>query len=150
MNFQVESKSGQQQRREKAEVGLAISALTIVAGIVLFMFGIIFATLTASALVLIVFFLVALPLGFFEFGASILNGIVKQYAYLWAITLLAVILPGILVAAGTLAYPSGGATTPQQIMAFIPILIIVTIATSYVSAMATKAVCQRGPARQGR
>ena len=148
MTFKVESESGQQQRRQKAETGLAISALTIVAAVVLFMFGLIFATLTASALVLIIFFLVALPLGFFEFGASILNGIIKQYAYLWAITLLAVILPGILVAAGTLAYPASGAATPQDIMAFIPILIIVTIATSYVSAMAAKAMTDTGmPAR---
>jgi hypothetical protein len=140
MGFEVETEESQRERREKAQTGLAIAALTLVPGWVLLSFGLVFATLTAAALVLIVFFLVALPLGFFEFGAPILTGIVKQYAYLFAITLLATILPGLLISAEALAYPDGDAPDPGALMAFIPILVVVAIATQYVVGMAWNAM----------
>lgn len=135
----VESQASQEYRRDQAETGLAIAGLTLVAGWALLLLGLIFATLTAAALVLIIFFVVALPLGFFEFGAGILAGIVKQYFYLFAVTLLAVGLAGILAGAGWVAFsdPNPG---PSEIMAFIPILIIVSIATGYVMSMATSAL----------
>lgn len=133
-----ETEASRERRGEAARTGIALAALTLLPGITLLLFGMIFATLTASALVLITFFIVALPLGFFEFGSHILMGIARQYVYLWAITLLAVVLPSILRAAGTLTYPTSGAPSLTDLMSFIPVLVIVTIATSYVSAMATR------------
>jgi hypothetical protein len=133
-----ETEASRERRGAAARTGIALAALTLLPGITLLLFGMIFATLTASALVLITFFIVALPLGFFEFGSHILMGIARQYVYLWAITLLAVVLPSILRAAGTLTYPTSGAPSLTDLMSFIPVLVIVTIATSYVSAMATR------------
>ncbi|MGB0389562.1 MAG: hypothetical protein ACPGWR_32480, partial [Ardenticatenaceae bacterium] len=102
MKVEVEKESSQRERREKAQTGLAIAGLTIIGAAVLIMIGFILATLTASAIVLIIFFLTSLPIGFFEFGNAIISGIVKQYTYIWAITFLAAILPRILIAANTL------------------------------------------------
>jgi hypothetical protein len=138
LEVSYETQVSRERRSEAARTGIALAALTLFPGITLLLFGMIFATLTASALVLITFFIVALPLGFFEFGSHILMGIARQYVYLWAITLLAVVLPSILRAAGTLTYPTSAAPSLTDLVSFIPVLIIVTIATSYVSAMATR------------
>ncbi len=139
MDIKVETEASQRDRREKAQIGLAVAGLTIIGAIVLIMIAFILATLTASALILIMFFLISLPIGFFEFGSAILSGIARQYTYIWAITLLSAILPRILIAANSLAYKNGAANL-TEIMGTIPILIIVAIATSYISAMAGKAM----------
>lgn len=135
LTITVETPESQQQRREKAQVGLALAALTIVAGYVLALFAFVFATLTAAALTLIIFFVVALPLGFFEFGVGILTGIIRQYAYLFAVTLLAVGLAGILAAAQWTIF-TGPPPSPAELLAFVPILLIVSVAMGYVARMA--------------
>lgn len=142
----VESQASQTERRTEAQTALAVSALTLIPATVLFLFGLIFASLAAAALVLILFFVVALPLGFFEFGTTILTRVVQQYVYLVAITLLAVVVMGILVAANLLtptafgststAVMSGAQDTPATLMAQIPIYLIAILALSYVSGMA--------------
>ena len=135
----VETAASQQERRSKAQTGLAISGLTLISAWVLFTVGIIFATLTAAALVLIVFFVVSLPLGFFEFGAAILIGIVKQYLYLFAVTLLTVGLAGVLAFAGFMAFGASN-PPPDVIVLLIPPLIVVGIAMTYVMQMASAAL----------
>ena len=135
LTITVETPESQQQRREQAQVGLALAALTLVAGYVLALFAFVFATLTAAALTLIIFFVVALPLGFFEFGMGILNGIIRQYAYLFAVTLLAVGLAGILAAAQWTVF-TGPPPSPAELLAFVPILLIVSVAMGYVARMA--------------
>ena len=141
MTLQVESQASQQARRSQAQNGVAVGALVLVPATVLLLFGIVYAALAAAALVLSVFFLVALPLGFFEFGAAILRGIIKQYLYIFAITLLAVALAGILVASGLLDV---GAVAPEanpaNLMLVIPIMVVVLMALSYVSIMAKEAM----------
>jgi hypothetical protein len=142
----VESQESQTERRAEAQTALAVSALTLIPATVLFLFGLIFASLAAAALVLILFFVVALPLGFFEFGTTILTRVVQQYVYLVAITLLAVVLMSILVAANLLTPTafgsvtttgmSGTQETPAALMAHIPIYLIAILALSYVSTMA--------------
>ena len=53
MDVDVETEASQQERREKGQIGLAVSGLTIIGAIVLIMIAFILATLTASALILI-------------------------------------------------------------------------------------------------
>ncbi|MCB0078407.1 MAG: hypothetical protein KDD73_13415 [Anaerolineales bacterium] len=141
MTLRVESSANQEERRQKGQTGIAVGGLVLVPAAVLLLFGIVYATLAAAALVLIVFFLVALPLGFFEFGGAILRGITKQYMYLFAITLLAVTLAGILVASGLLDVSSvAPPDNPAHLMTLVPIFLIVVIALSYVSLMAKEAM----------
>lgn len=136
--FRIENEASQDFRTERSREGILMAGLTLVPAFVLLLFGITFATLAAAALVLIIFFLTALPLGFFEFGAPILTGIAKQYAYLFALTLAATILPGILVGAGTLAF--SGTPNINDMIAYLPILIIVAIAAQYMAQMAFNAM----------
>lgn len=136
--LQIETAASQANRQALAREGVLMAALTLVPAFVLLMFGLTFATLAAAALTLIIFFLTALPLGFFEFGAPILMGIARQYAYLFALTLAATILPGILVGAGTLAF--GGVPTVTDMIAYLPILAIVAIASKYMTEMAWQAM----------
>jgi hypothetical protein len=134
----VESQASQAARRTDAQTALAVGALTLIPAIVLLLFGLIFAALAASALVLILFFVVALPLGFFEFGTTILTRIVQQYVYLVAITLLAVVVMALLVASNQLTIEvATPENAPTVLMTKIPILLIVTLALSYVSSMAS-------------
>ncbi len=136
--LRIESQASRDFRQERSSQGVLMAGLTLVPAFVLLLFGITFATLAAAALVIIVFFLVSLPLGFFEFGAPILTGVGKQYAYLFALTLAATILPGVLVGAGALAF-SGTPTLPDMI-AYLPILFIVAIAAQYMAQMAINAM----------
>jgi len=57
----------------------------------------IFAVLFAASLALIIFFIAALPLGFFEFGAPILLGIVRQYVSIVAVSLFSAVFVRLLV-----------------------------------------------------
>jgi hypothetical protein len=56
---------------------------------VLTLLAMIYVGLFAAALALIIFFLAAIPLGFFEFGSNLLMGIVRQYVAIVAISLFA-------------------------------------------------------------
>lgn len=133
----VESQGSQAERRADAQTALAVAGLTLIPATVLLLFGLIFAALAAAALVLILFFVVALPLGFFEFGTTLLSRIVRQYVYLVAITLLAVVVMALLVASNQLTIEgSAPETAPTVLMSKIPILLVVTLALSYVSSMA--------------
>lgn len=133
----VESQDSQAERRADAQTALAVAGLTLIPATVLLLFGLIFAALAAAALVLILFFVVALPLGFFEFGTTILTRIVQQYMYLVAITLLAVVVMALLVAGNHLTIEGAAPEeVPNVLMTRIPIFLIVTLALSYVSSMA--------------
>lgn len=134
----AESTQSQEARRATAQTGLAVALLTLIPAVVLLLFGLIFAALAAAALVLILFFVVALPLGFFEFGTHLLTHIVRQYVYLFAITLLAVVLMAIVVALSFLQIESTSpAEMPNRLMGTIPALVAVLMALSYVTSMAT-------------
>jgi hypothetical protein len=139
--IKVESPDSQADRRTDAQTGLAVATLTLIPGTVLLLFGLIYAVLAAAALILVIFFIVALPVGFFEFGTTILTQIVRQYLYLFAITILTVTLVAVIVASGQLDMSAVDPdSNPNNLMTKIPILLIVTMALSYVSSMATRAL----------
>jgi hypothetical protein len=66
-------------RQKQYTSGLVRMVVTLLAALVLLLFGIVFALLTAASLVLIIFFVAMLPLGFFEFGGAVLSGLMRQY-----------------------------------------------------------------------
>ena len=66
-------------RQKQYISGLVRMVVTVLAALVLLLFGIVFALLTAASLVLIIFFFAMLPLGFFEFGGAVLSGLMRQY-----------------------------------------------------------------------
>ena len=80
--------------------GLLLALLTLVPAAVLFLAGLILMLLTAASLVLIIFFVAALPLGFFEFGATILGGITRQYMGIVLLSLFTAIFIRILAGLG--------------------------------------------------
>lgn len=76
-----------QRATENAGRGVFQGVMALVGGYVLLLFGVIYVILTVASLVLVVFFVAALPLGFFEFGANILLGCVRQYVAVVALSL---------------------------------------------------------------
>jgi hypothetical protein len=66
-------------RQKQYFSGLVRMVVAVLAAVVLMLFGIVFALLTAASLVLIIFFFAMLPLGFFEFGGAVLSGLMRQY-----------------------------------------------------------------------
>src|SRR5512145_239358 len=64
--------------------------------------ALIYLILYAAAHALIVFFLAALPLGFFEFGAAFLLGLIRQYVAIVAVSLFAAVFLRILTATTSL------------------------------------------------
>ncbi len=84
----------------QAIAGIILALLTLVPAFVLLLVAVILMLLTAASLVLILFFVAAIPLGFFEFGATILGNIAKQYGGIVVISLFAAIFVRILAALG--------------------------------------------------
>lgn len=84
----------------QAIAGIILALLTLVPAFVLLLVTVILMLLTAASLVLILFFVAAIPLGFFEFGATILGNIAKQYGGIVVISLFAAIFVRILAALG--------------------------------------------------
>jgi hypothetical protein len=101
----------------------------------LFLFGLSFAILGAAAILLMVFFLALLPVVFFEFSEPIVANVVKQYLYIFALTILVSILAVILSAAVATAFPAGDITVDVFVL-WLPMLLIVGIMMGKVSGMA--------------
>ena len=89
-----------QEMGVQAIAGIILALLTLVPAFVLLLVAVILMLLTAASLVLILFFVAAIPLGFFEFGATILGNIAKQYGGIVVISLFAAIFVRILAALG--------------------------------------------------
>lgn len=138
--FKMETEESLQDRRARAGDGLGIAFLTLLPAWVVFLFGLIFAFLGAAALLLIVFFVAALPLGFFEFGSTILGGIVQQYVYVFALSLLVAVLVGLLGGVGGQVLPAGAPADVGEMVAFLPALVVVSAMLQYGVKMAWSAL----------
>ena len=68
-----------EERQEQAGQGLIRVCFSVYITYVLLLFAVNFALLAAVSLLLVIFFVVALPLGFFEFGGEILTSLIRQY-----------------------------------------------------------------------
>ncbi|NUM48753.1 MAG: hypothetical protein HUU38_28940, partial [Anaerolineales bacterium] len=89
-----------QEMGVQAIAGVLLALLSLVPAFVLLLVALILMLLTAASLVLILFFVAAIPLGFFEFGATILGNIAKQYGGIVVISLFAAVFVRILAALG--------------------------------------------------
>ena len=89
-----------QEMGVQAIAGIILALLTLIPAFVLLLVAVILMLLTAASLVLILFFVAAIPLGFFEFGATVLGNIAKQYGGIVVISLFAAIFVRILAALG--------------------------------------------------
>ncbi|MHC1732954.1 MAG: hypothetical protein AB9888_13125 [Bacteroidales bacterium] len=78
------------KKRTIAANGAVISAvISLISTPILITMALFLILIDLSAIILIIFFLAALPLGFFEFGRPILLNLTKQYIYICALTLFA-------------------------------------------------------------
>ena len=128
------------QRRALALTGAAVALLTLMPAYVLFLFGFIFALLSAAAITLILFFVASLPLGFFEFGGVVLMGILRQYVYVFALSLLISILAGLLIAVGIETFLPSGALDLKSMLVYLATLFIVAIGLQAIVRMAWAAM----------
>ena len=133
--FTVETTISMDDRALSSGGGVSLSILTLAPTYVLFLFGLSFAVLNAAAILLMVFFLALLPMGFFEFSEPIIVNTVKQYMYVFALTILISILAVILSAAVSTAFPAGDITVDVFVL-WLPVLLIVGIMMGKVSGMA--------------
>jgi hypothetical protein len=78
-----------EQNTTLARMGLVRMAMGYYGAMILALFGLVFIILTVASLIMIVFFVAALPLGFFEFGGQILLNLGKQYMGVVALSLFA-------------------------------------------------------------
>lgn len=138
LEVQVEVEAAQETRKQAAWQGVLLAVLTLAPAAIEAMFGLIFATIAASVLVLIIFFLAVLPLGFFSFGKAILHSIVSQYTFLWALTLAGSIFVGLLLGTGQLFLP--GTPDLAAVVSYLPILVVVAIALSYLLRLTLRAM----------
>ena len=80
--------------------GVLLALLSLLPAAILYLTGAVLMLLTAASLVLIIFFVAAIPLGFFEFGATILGGIARQYMGIVLLSLFTAIFIRILAGLG--------------------------------------------------
>ena len=137
----TETKGESIARKDLALKGYTIVFLCLIPTYVIAHFGLVFGCLAAGAIILMVFFVAMIPLGFFEFGASILSGLVKQYVYLFALTLLASTLVALMLGITAMQYPGGipDATAPTFV-AYLALMVVIGVGMTYVSKMAWEAM----------
>ena len=139
------------RRSARAWSGFIRALIVLPAAYVALQYALVYAMLSIAALIIIVFFVAALPLGFFEFGATILSRIIRQYFSILALTLLVGVLARImsllinaLLDCGTLQQVSGCAAkttfTDTDFIAYLALLLITGIALSTVVKMAWSAM----------
>ncbi len=87
-----------------ATVGTIRAGMTLVAAYVLLLVAIIMMMLSAASLVLIIFFIAALPLGFFEFGATLLGSLARQYLGIVTVSLFASVFVRIMSELGSAVF----------------------------------------------
>lgn len=129
IDFQFERADRQETRRQASWNGLLLSALTLAPATLELFFGIIFATIAAAVLVIIILFLACIPLGFFSFGKDILSAIITQYFVMWGLTIASGIAVGALLGAGEIFLPANPSIS--AVVLYLPVLIVVGIAVSF-------------------
>ena len=129
--FLVETEVSMSHRIAQGSLGLVLAILNLIPMAMVVILGLTFAMLTASALILIIFFVVALPLGIFEAGGNLLAQIATRYMTIWLLSIFISIFPSMLlgVAELTLSPP----VTLTGLFTYIAILIVAVIATHHLA-----------------
>jgi len=110
INTEVESQDSKLARIRGASQSLLYGLISLGAAIVVILFAIAFIFLGVAALILVLFLMAALPLGFFEFGNMILMSIMERYIQIVAFSLALALL--MRVSGGLMAALPTGVTTP--------------------------------------
>ena len=129
--FLVETEASLQHRIAQASLGLVLVILNLIPTAMVIILGLTFAALTASALILIIFFVTALPLGIFEAGGNLLAQITTRYLTIWLLSIFVSIFPAMLlgVAELTLTPP----VTMPGLFTYIAILVVAVIAMQHLA-----------------
>lgn len=133
--LKVEPEASRSERQRLSGTGFMLALLTLAPAWVLGLFGLSFAVLSAAAMLLMVFFLATLPMVLFEFAEPIVLSVVRQYLYVFALTILVSVLAVVLSAATLTAFPAGD-FTPNVFITWLPLLLIVGLMMGRVSGLA--------------
>jgi hypothetical protein len=118
-------------RTTQATLGIVLAIVNLVPTIMVVILAMSFAALTASALVLILFFLLSIPVGLFEVGGVLLSQIASRYVIVWALSIFIATFPAMLlgVADLTLTPP----VTLPDLFTYIAVLLVAVVAVQHVA-----------------
>lgn len=118
-------------RITQASLGIVITIINLIPTMMVVILALSFATLTASALVLILFFLLALPVGLFEIGGALLSQIASRYVVVWALSIFIATFPAMMlgVAELTLTPP----VTLPDLFTYAAVLLVAIVAVQHVA-----------------
>ena len=120
INTEVESEDSKLARIQGASQSLLYGLISLGAAVVVLMFAVAFIFLGVAALILVLFLMAALPLGFFEFGNMILMSIVERYVQIAAFSLALALL--MRVSGGLMGALPAGVTTPTAAVEWVILL----------------------------
>ncbi len=131
LTFTIEEEASLDTRQEQAALGIVLSILALIPTAMVGILAGAYAVLTAGALTLLLFFVLALPAGLFEVGMQILSQIGMRYVLIWALSLLLALFPQVVlgIAALTLTPP----VTMTALFTYIAILLVAVYATFHVA-----------------
>ncbi|MCB0034431.1 MAG: hypothetical protein KDE51_10450, partial [Anaerolineales bacterium] len=127
----IETAESLTYRIGQASLAIILTILNLIPTVLVVILTLTFAALTASALVLILFFLLALPIGLFEVGGAVISQIASRYLLIWALSIFVSTFPAILlgIAELTLTPP----VTLTGLFTYLAILIVAVIAVHHVA-----------------
>jgi len=120
INTEVESQDSKLARIQGASQSLLYGLLSLGSALVVVLFAIAFIFLGVAALMLVLFLMAALPLGFFEFGNMILMSIVERYIQIVTLSLALALL--MRVSGGLMGALPAGVTTPTAAVEWVILL----------------------------
>lgn len=98
-DFDLETDESLDARRDLAFIALSLAMLSLVGAYSALLFALIFAFLVTASLGLIIFLFASLPMGFFEFGRTVVAGILNKYIEIFILSIGASIFVSIVVLA---------------------------------------------------
>jgi hypothetical protein len=118
-------------RTTQATLGSVLAIVNLIPTVMVVILAMSFAALTASALVLILFFLLSVPVGLFEVGGALLSQIASRYVIVWALSIFIATFPAMLlgVADLTLTPP----VTLPDLFTYIAVLLVAVVAVQHVA-----------------
>ena len=129
--IEIETADSLSYRLDRATLGFVIASINSIPAAMVLTIMISLAALTASALVILLFFVMGLPLGLFEFGQAILAQVFKRYLFLWILSILIGAFPAILINTAELLLAPP--VTLSRLFTYILLLIIALLASTHIA-----------------
>lgn len=127
----VETNDSLNNRISQASLGIVLVILNLIPMGMVAILVASFVGLTATSLVILLFFIMALPLGMFESGMLVITQIIRRYLLIWILSIFMAVFPGTLlgVAELTLVPP----VTLESLFLYIGVLLVAVYATYHVA-----------------